>query len=166
MTMASQLNATMTVRDGVGDVRVEDVFATTITDLWAAITDPTRLSRWLLTATGDLQVGGDFFAEFTSGWRGTGRIETCRPPAQLVAVMMPGSDEETVIEAQLSETAGGVRLVIEERGIPRAELPTHTAGWQAHVEDLAGYLTDGAQPRWAERWAELRSAFAPATKPD
>ena len=55
----------------------------------------------------------------------------------------------------------GTRLVIEERGLPLADLPGHGAGWQAHAEDLATYLS-GRQPApWRERWVELREAYEP-----
>src|SRR5262252_1374625 len=46
--------------DGVGVVRIEDRYDTTINDLWAAITDPDRLARWYGNLEGDLRPGGAF----------------------------------------------------------------------------------------------------------
>src|SRR5580700_10420043 len=46
--------------DGKGVVRIEDRYDTDIDDLWAAITDPSRLARWYGQVTGDLRPGGQF----------------------------------------------------------------------------------------------------------
>ena len=37
--------------DDRGEVRVEDVYATDIDDLWEACTDPDRLARWIAQGT-------------------------------------------------------------------------------------------------------------------
>ena len=50
--------------DGKGVVRMEDRFDTGLDDLWSAITDPSRLARWLGEVAGDLRPGGDFRARF------------------------------------------------------------------------------------------------------
>jgi uncharacterized protein YndB with AHSA1/START domain len=46
--------------DGVGVVRIEDRYDTTIDDLWSALTDPDRLARWHGNVEGDLRPGGEF----------------------------------------------------------------------------------------------------------
>ena len=66
--------------DGNGIVRMEDRYDTDIDDLWSALTDPRRLARWIGEVEGDLRVGGEFHARFTSEWEGTGRVEACEPP--------------------------------------------------------------------------------------
>jgi hypothetical protein len=45
---------------GDGVVRMEDRFDTDIDDLWSALTDPARLSRWHSRVEGDLRLGGTF----------------------------------------------------------------------------------------------------------
>ena len=49
---------TLRVVDGRGVVRMEDAYDTDIEDLWTALTDPRRLSRWIATwrATSDSAV--------------------------------------------------------------------------------------------------------------
>jgi len=42
--------------DGKGIVRMEDRFDTDINDLWSALTDPSRLARWLGEVAGDLRL--------------------------------------------------------------------------------------------------------------
>jgi hypothetical protein len=64
-------------QDGKGVVTAQDRFDTGIDDLWAAITEPARLARWLGEVAGDLRLGGAFRAHFSlaSGWEGAGRVE-------------------------------------------------------------------------------------------
>ena len=141
-----------------GAVRVEDLYATDIMDLWSAVTRPERLARWIANVEGDLRVGGLLHAKFTSTWEGAGRIDVCDPPNHLVLTMEPGTDDEAVIEAWLTSEGEQTRLVIEERGIALDELYAHGAGWQAHIEDLGRYLV-GGQSNWKPRWTELSSAY-------
>ncbi len=146
------------IDDERGAVRVEDVYDTDIADLWSAITEPDRLSRWIASVEGDLKVGGIVHARFTSSWEGPGRIDVCDAPNHLVVTMEPGTHDEGVIEAVLTAEAGGTRLVVEERGLPLDALYKHGAGWQAHIEDLGLYLA-GGQSAWKARWTELSPVY-------
>lgn len=157
--------------DTRGAVRVENVYVTDIDDLWQACTTPERLARWIAQVSGDLRAGGMAHAVFTSTWTGPIRIEVCDEPRHLLLTSDPGSDEETQIEAWLTAEGQRSRLVVEERGIPTAQLQFFGAGWQVHLEDLGRALSsDGsAHPEgwseqtpasaWHERWAELTSAY-------
>ena len=159
-TSASRVIGSIRAENGSGTVRMEEVYDTSPADLWSAVTDPERLARWVAEVTGDLRAGGDFHARFTSGWDGPGRVDVCDPPRRLLATMSPGTADETVIEATLADEGGGTRLVIEERGIPLAEIAEHGAGWQAHVEDLAAHLAGLDAGDWRERWVELGPAYS------
>jgi len=154
-TVVSHVVGSLRTENGKGIVRMEDSFDTTAVDLWSALTDPHRLSRWLADVEGDLRPGGLFHARFTSSWDGPGRLDACEAPHRLLATMSPGSDDETVIEAVITENQGKTTLVIEERGLPLAEYAAHGAGWQAHVEDLALHLGGQATSIWKDRWMEL-----------
>ena len=139
------------LEDQRGAVRVESVYPTDPADLWEAVTDPERLARWVAVVEGLLEVGASFSARFTSGWEGSGRVDTCEPPERLLVTMEPGGPGETVIEATLTPVDGGTRLVVEERGIPVPELPVHGAGWQTHLEDLATALAGDTPGPWIDR---------------
>ncbi len=142
-----------------GTVRAEDSYDTDIDDLWEACTNPARLARWIADVSGDLRVGGTFYATFTSSAEGPGRIEACERPHHLLVTMLPGTDDETQIEAWLTTDGDQTHLVVEDRGIPLAEIRLHGAGWQAHLEDLGRSLAD--QPSsWKQRWDELTPAYA------
>ena len=154
-----RINGTMRAENGKGTVRMESVYDTDVADLWSALTDPTRLALWIAEIAGDLRPGGQFHARFTSGWVGPGRVDVCETNRHLVATMSPGSANETVIEATLTDEYGKSRLVIEERGLPLEELAVHGAGWQAHVEDLASHLAGGEPRSWVDRWTELTPRY-------
>jgi len=145
--------------DGRAVVRMEDSFDTDIEDLWSAITDPQRLARWIGKVEGDLRLGGEFRASFTSSYEGPGRVDVCEPPRHLSVTMDPGRDDETVIEAELSPDGDATRLVVEERGLPIGAAAAFGAGWQAHIEDLAAHLAGREQGDWRTRWAELKPAY-------
>lgn len=162
--MSTRTTGTMRALDQTrGAVRIDDVYDTTIEDLWEAATTPQRLARWIAEVTGDLRVGGTIAATFTSSWAGPGRIETCDRPHHLLVVMEPGTDDKSEIEAWLThETETTTRLVVEERGLPLDRLHIHGAGWQAHLDDLGRSLA-GESPAWKARWAELAPVYEAMT---
>jgi uncharacterized protein YndB with AHSA1/START domain len=145
--------------DGLGVVHVEDVYPTDIDDLWSAITEPARLARWLVAVEGDLRVGGEFTATFTSGWEGVGRVDVCEAPHRLEVTTWSDEDAPGIITADLSEEDGGTRLVIEENGLPLDVYFYHGSGWQTHIEDLAAYLAGRETSDWGARARELSSAY-------
>jgi uncharacterized protein YndB with AHSA1/START domain len=156
----NRILGTLRSADGKGVVRMEDRFNTDIDDLWSALTDPDRLTRWLGEVEGDLRLGGEFRARFTSQWEGTGRIETCEPPRQLrVVTKHVRQTDEHPIEAILTADGDGTILVIEERGMPLDHLPDYGAGWQVQVEDLAAYLAGRERSDMEARWDELLPAY-------
>jgi uncharacterized protein YndB with AHSA1/START domain len=147
--------------DGKGVVRIEDRFETDIDDLWSALTDPSRLVRWLGEVEGDLRLGGEFRARFfASGWEGTGRVEACEPPRRLL-VLTRQSDkpDEQVIEVTLTADGSQTILVWEERGMPLDQLAGYGAGIQVHVEDLAAHIAGQERCDADARWNELYPAY-------
>jgi len=150
---------TLREENGAGVVHVEDVYDTDILDLWSAITDPARLARWVATVDGDLSVGGQFTATFTSGWEGSGRVDACDAPHQLRVTTWSDTDAPGVIEATLVEEDAGTRLIIEENGLPLDVYQYHGSGWQTHIEDLAAYLAGRETSNWGARARELSPSY-------
>ena len=155
----TQVLGSMRKLDAVrGAVRMEDVYDTDIDDLWSAITEPDRLSRWIATVDGDLRVGGLVKTRFTSSWEGVGRIDVCERPHRLLVTMEADTEDEGEIEAVLTSDGARTRMVVEERGLPLDRLYLHGAGWQSHLEDLGRYL-DGRESAWEARWRELTPVY-------
>jgi uncharacterized protein YndB with AHSA1/START domain len=156
---ASAVVGSLRAVDGKAVIRMEDRLDTDVDDLWSALTDPQRLARWIAQVEGDVRLGGEFRATFTSSWDGPGRVDVCEPPRRLLLTMSPGQDDQTVIEAQLTPDGRQTRLVVEERGLPLDTAAAHGAGWQAHIEDLAAYLAGETPADWRTRWLELAPAY-------
>ena len=147
--------------DGEGVVRMEDRFDTGIDDLWGALTDPDRLSRWYGEVEGELRVGGGFRARLhASGWEGTGRVEECEPPRRFL-VVSKASDAPNEDSTEVTLTGDGDQtvLVVEQRGLPLDLLWAYGAGLQIHVEDLAAYLAGRERGDTETRFAELEPAY-------
>jgi uncharacterized protein YndB with AHSA1/START domain len=142
-------------------VHVEDVYPTSVEDLWAAITQPERLARWIAEVSGDLVVGGAFAVRFTSSWEGTGRVDVCEAPHRLVVTTTEEDGGSTELEARISPEGDGARLVVEDRGLPVDEAPDHAAGWQVHLEDLGAALGGRTRSDWSARWRELIPLYRP-----
>lgn len=140
--------------DARGEVRVEDVYATDIEDLWDACTNPERLARWLADVSGHLEPGGEFTGRFTSGWEGTGRIDICEKPHRLLVTTWEDEDpdQQSTIDARLTAVESGTRLLIIESGVPLDQVASYGAGWQIHAEDLAIHVAGGERDEDAQRW--------------
>ena len=153
--------------DGKGVVRMEDRFDTDIDDVWAALTDPSRLARWYGEVEGDLRLGGEYRARlFASGWEGSGRVEACEPPRRL-RVRTKEADEPNERDIEVMLTADGDQTIVvwEGRGMPLDLLSAFGAGVQIHVEDLADHLAgrerrDDAKARWDELHPAYRALAA------
>lgn len=150
--------------DARGAVRLEEHYDTDPADLWAAITDPARLARWLGEISGDLRVGGAFTARFhASEWSGTGRVEACDAPHRLlVSTVDDETSDEGEIEVTLTADGDRTLLALEERGLPLDLLAAYGAGNELHLQDLADHVAGSARRPADGRWAELLPAWQSA----
>lgn len=158
---ASRVLGSLGVADGLGAVRLEDRYATDADDLWNALTDPARLSRWLGEIAGDLRPGGGFRAHFTAtGWEGTGTVEVCEPSHRLlVRTQDPDEPGEHEMEAILTADGDHTILVVEERGMPMEQRPGYGAGWHVHLEDLRDHVEGRAHRPMGDRWRQLLPTY-------
>jgi len=152
--------------DGDGVVRIEDRFDTEIDDLWSALTDPGRLSRWHAQVEGELRPGGQFrtYVE-ADDIESTGRIVACEPPRRLVVTTRETDESwrkgngvppfDQTIEATLTADGDQTVLVIEVRGMPLDKIAFYGAGWQIHAENLATYLAGRERGDTEARWDDL-----------
>ena len=86
-------------RDGADTktVTVSQSYPVGIDELWAAVTDGERISRWLMPITGDLRLGGRYQLEGNAG----GTIEECLP-RERIAVTWEYGDEVSWVVALLT----------------------------------------------------------------
>jgi uncharacterized protein YndB with AHSA1/START domain len=156
----NRIVGTLRTSDGKGVVRMEDRYDTGIDDLWSALTDPTRLARWIGEFEGDLRLGGEFRARFFDGWEGTGRVEACAPPRHLLVLTRHVRQaDEHAVEATLTADGDQTILVLEQRGMPVNLLAEYGAGIQVHIEDLAAHIAGRERCDVEARWNELQPAY-------
>jgi len=123
-------------------VTLEREFRTDPADLWQAITDPERASRWLASLTID---GDDVALGFDGGAGRAGKILECDAPRRLRLVLEPGSIDESHLVVTLEPTNAGTQLVMQQNGLPPIRAALFAGGWQHHAERLDAALGGSAQ---------------------
>jgi uncharacterized protein YndB with AHSA1/START domain len=118
--IASQLNAIhrevkqQPAADGAGErvgVLLRRNYDAPIGEVWAAVTQPERIERWLLPISGELRVGGTFQLEGNAG----GEILTCEPPHLLRATF---GDPNSIVELRLIPQGDSDTLLELEHTVP------------------------------------------------
>jgi uncharacterized protein YndB with AHSA1/START domain len=79
-----------------------------IGELWSAVTDGERISRWLMPISGDLRLGGHYQLEGNAG----GTVEEC-VPRERVAVTWEFGGEVSWVVATLSGDESASTLLVE-----------------------------------------------------
>ena len=102
-------------RDGqpTNSVTLARSFATTLEDLWDAVTNAERIPRWFLPVSGDLELGGRYQLEGNAG----GTVSHCQPPSYLGLTWEFGGDVSWVEARLVSESPGRSRLAITHTSV-------------------------------------------------
>ena len=126
-------------------------YATTVEDLWDAVTNGERIPRWFLPISGDLEPGGRYQLEGNAG----GVIATCRRPSSFALTWEFGGDVSWVEVHLADEDAGRARLTLTHT----AHLSEHWdeygpgatgVGWELGLMGLALHLTQPAEAKLDE----------------
>jgi uncharacterized protein YndB with AHSA1/START domain len=104
-------------------IRLERSFDAPIEDVWDALTDQERISRWFMPVTGDYRVGGRFQLEGNAG----GKILACDPPRRFRVTWAYGevTSPEQISELEVRLTSAGAEsttLALEHTAIVPDEL--------------------------------------------
>lgn len=137
-------------RDGeaAGAVILSRTYATTVDDLWDALTNGDRIPRWFLPIHGELELGGRFQFEGNAG----GEITACERPSRL-AVTWEFGPTVSWVEARVSaDDAGHARLTLTHT----AHLSEHWdeygpgatgVGWEMGLLGLALHIAQPDEPK-------------------
>jgi uncharacterized protein YndB with AHSA1/START domain len=131
-------------------VRLERTFEAPIEDVWDALTDAERISRWFLPISGELHVGGRYQLEGNAG----GEILECEPPKRFRVTWVYGevTSPEQISELEMQLTAAGTEsttLVLEHTAIVPDELWAQFGpgavgvGWDGGMLGLSLHLRNG-----------------------
>jgi len=135
-------------------VRFRRLYDFTAAELWAALTDPGQLGRWLARAQVDPGVGGQVSLEFDEGSTEGGRILTWDEPRVLEYEWKFAGEEESVVRFELHPQELGTLLVLDHRRLGRSSGVGYAAGWHAHLDAL-GRLDGSSDDAWRRRYEEL-----------
>jgi len=127
-------------------------FRAPIEDVWAAITEPDRLARWIGRWTGDPEAGTVRFHMLYEGENGEPEeytIDTCDAPTRLELTSHMAYDASTPatwhLELDLAE-AGGVTTLTFAQSIPDATMAGSIGpGWEYYLDRLVAAET-GSDP--------------------
>lgn len=154
-------------------IRLCRTLAASPEEVWDALSDPERLSRWFLPVTGELTLGGSYQFEGNAG----GEIRVCEPPRRIVATWVMGPvppQDVSLVEVTLSEDDGATQFVLEHR----AQVPPEMwdqfgpgavgVGWDGGLLGLVLHLAGLHEDRTAEElafdpaWREFSTESATA----
>jgi uncharacterized protein YndB with AHSA1/START domain len=135
-------------------------------DVWAACTEPDRLNRWFLQASGDLRAGGTFQLEGNAH----GKIVRCEPPTLLRLTWEYSDRLSDEVELRLAaDDAGGTTLefehatatkLVEWEGQQLDPLPDVGANWElALTHGLTRYLRGELPDAPATDWFQFTPAI-------
>lgn len=141
MTATTPLGEVLRDADGVS-LRFRRSFATDVDDLWSAITDPDRCTRWLGTWSGDPASGTVDFTMTAEDGAGPEpvTIETCEPPRRL-ALTFTTADGPWPLEVTLTERDGSTELVFIHHLVEPYDASSVGPGWQYYLDRLEATLT-------------------------
>lgn len=131
-------------------------YATTIEDLWDAVTTPDRIARWFLPVSGDLELGGRYQFEGNAG----GTITDCERPSFLALTWEFGGDVSWVEVRIAEDGAGRARLALTHTAL----LSDHWTefgpgavgvGWEMGLLGMELHLTRPKEPKIDEQTFHL-----------
>jgi len=143
-----------TIPAGEGHVvRLRRTFDASIEDVWDAVTNPERITRWFLPISGDVRLGGHYQFEGNAG----GEILECDRPNRLRVTWVYGdtSDPAAVSEVVLRlATAGEERTTfeLEHTAVVPEEMwamfgpGAVGVGWDGGMLGLSLHLLGGVRP--------------------
>jgi uncharacterized protein YndB with AHSA1/START domain len=140
-------------------VRFERRYAGSPADVWAALTEPDRLRRWLAEVVdGAIEPGGEFAFRWNEDDAQTARCAVVRfdPPRTLELRWDFAGEPPSVLRIDLSPAeGGGTLLLLDHRQLPPTQGAGYSAGWHAYLSALA----DLDSSAWDAHFAELLPAY-------
>lgn len=137
------------VREGASYVVYTRTFRAPLDDVWAAVTEPERLQRWIGTWTGDPASGQVAFRMTAEGEdvdTEIYRIEVCDPPRRLVTRSSMAEDAEDgqtwLLELDLAERDGSTVLTFAQQVSDPDVAESVGPGWDYYLDRLVAAEND------------------------
>lgn len=157
--MSEQLGIASRAR---GTVHLERRFTAPPERVWAAWTDPARMSRWLAPVDGTPGPDAVFVLRMEPGVTATCTVTRWEPPETLALVWDFASEGPSRLNLALHPDGTGTRLVLDHQQIP-SDPVDYAAGWHAQLDLLDADLAGTPPPPFEQRYTELYGAYSAAT---
>lgn len=122
-------------------------FRAPVEDVWAAVTEPERLARWIGSWTGDPASGAVEFRMLFEGDEHaaeTMEIRVCEPPHRLHLTSRAGT-ETWLLELDLSHADGVTTLTFRQPRVTKEQVGGVGPGWDYYLDRLVDVET-GVDP--------------------
>jgi uncharacterized protein YndB with AHSA1/START domain len=138
-----------------------------IDDVWAALTEPDRLARWIGRYDGNRGVGGTgtfVMTQEEGDQSGQGMtIVECDPPRRLVVEWEPSEYGHWRVELDLWADDGRTVLRFVQHFPADADVTDMALGWHWYLDKLGAEIDGGTAPTdWDAFVAEVGPAYRPA----
>ena len=147
---AVQRSLSFLERDGqsASAVTLSRTYATTVEDLWEAVTNGERIPRWFAPVSGDLELGGRYQVEGNAG----GVVTGCEPLSSFALTWEFAGDVSWVEVTVSAEGDSGARLTLTHTAILSEHWDTYRpgavgVGWEMGFLGLAFHISDPTAPK-------------------
>ena len=122
-------------------------YATSVEDVWDAVTNGERIPRWFLTVSGELELGGRYQLEGNAG----GLVTACEPLSHFAITWEFGEEVSWVEVGCSGDGAGGARLTLTHTQHVSEHWDEYGpgavgVGWELGLLGLAIHLAQPAVP--------------------
>jgi uncharacterized protein YndB with AHSA1/START domain len=118
-------------------VRLTRYYGAAPEDVWAALTEPESLARWLAAPVEiELRSGGAFRLQLAEGETMNGRVRSIDPPRNLEIDWRRSGEEPSIIRFELSSDGERTVLVLEHRRIEAKIGMRYAAIWERRLHEL------------------------------
>lgn len=145
-------------------LRYERLFDKETSEVWAALTDPAILSRWLSRSEVELRVGGKFVIYFFDGRETmSGLIQKLEPGRLLEYTWIQDNGPQSLVRWTILPEGRVCRLILTHTlpAIAKAELIAELGGgWHAILGHLDAALGGGTGVSDGDRLRDLEARYA------
>jgi uncharacterized protein YndB with AHSA1/START domain len=142
-------------------LRFERTYEATPEEVWAALTEPESIKRWLFAAAVlEPRVGGEFRLDWSDTEKASGSVLVWNPPSVLEVEWIEPS-LQSVLHIEIASSDAGTVVTLDQRNISVEAAIGMGAGWHAHLDAL-GDLVEGRGPSeeaWRPRFDALRPQY-------
>jgi uncharacterized protein YndB with AHSA1/START domain len=145
-------------------VRLERVFLIPVEQLWAYLTTPEGLRRWI--AEGQIGPGRARLEFLDNGTVTEGPVLAWDPP-NLVEFEWTGGPTQPAgsrVRFELTAEGEGTRLVLTHSRTSAPAAPDFAAGWHYHLDTLSFLVTGAEPPAGRPTWRQLRGHYLPTAQ--